>query len=593
MDRTVIADRWERTVQWLGRALGGRRGRALLALAVLALVGAVSWSVRLAVLPTRRAGEPVTLGEYGYPDVELHLVYPMRVAYRSDGEPPAVLTVYARALVPEAVQPIDLAFPLPDEALAFVDTAGLPAAGRLGVVPGYPDALPYNLLLSHADTQLQPSLLRGRAVRIVPAVQRDSGSLPLTGLAFRTVIESRMNHTLSAAVVWFSGWGVVLAVLALAAGILAGVWHRNSLLRRQAREQRLSALYTRLRDEIKVENWPVARDHVEQLRLIAPEYRDLDRLDTLISTAETAAWRRDQLYRSGLTAYQERDWPAAVQAFSTIEEETPYYRDVRFLRRTAALSADLRSRDRSLRLQAARELGIVADLVDMTPLLHALGDSSREVADAAEASFARIGVDAFDALIGGLTADRLAVRERSFRLLQGLGQSARDRLIQALHDLDPRVTSAVARLLGALGARDVLAASLVWIGAEHQPCVVEALLAENVAAVEPLVDTLLSAPEGREGVILNAIAALKGQADLTHYLEGRLKAAGNDVARERLQRAMRLTVRPFASLKLTAEELPFPTDEPHDPAALDAPPDTALANGRAARRRLWPARRDS
>ena len=405
----------ERIGHWVSRTrtwFGGSQGKIVLALALLIVIVAVSWSIRAAVAPSHRAGASVMLDGYGLPGIELSLIYPVRVPYRGGGEEPAVLTVYARATEAEAVQSLELVFPLPDATVAVVGTDGLPAPGRLAVVPGYPDALPYSLLIVHADTQLQPSLFTSRTVRITPLLRTDVGTVTVTELSFRTSVESRFVHALRSIVLWLAGWGLPVGVAVILVAALWRVWYNAGLHRRQAREQRLSALYTRLRDEIKVENWPAARERVEELRLVAPSYRDLDRLDTMISTAETSAWRREQLYNRGLEAYRQRDWPVAVQAFTAIEEETPYYRDVRFLRRTAALGADLRSRDRSLRVRAAQEMGEVADLLDMTPLLRALGDSSKEVADAAEASFARIGEGAFDALIEGLSADRLAVRER-------------------------------------------------------------------------------------------------------------------------------------------------------------------------------------
>lgn len=535
--------------------LGGRQGKVVLALVLLIVVVAASWSIRAAVAPSHRASAPVMLDEYGLPGIELSLVYPVRVPYRGVGVEPAVLTVYARATEPEAVQPLDLVFPLPDATVTIVGADGLPAPGRLAVVPGYPDALPYSLLIVHADTQMQPSLFASRTVRITPLLRTDVGTVTVTELSFRTGVESRFGHALRSIVVWLSGWGLPVGAAVILVAALWRAWYNAGLRRRRAREQRLSALYTRLLDEVKVENWPAARERVEELRLVAPAYRDLDRLDTMISTAETSAWRREQLYNSGLEAYRQRDWPAAVQAFAAIEEETPYYRDVRFLRRTAALGADLRSRDRSLRVRAATELGEVADLLDMTPLLRALGDSSKEVADAAEAAFARIGEGAFDTLIEGLSADRLAVRERSYRLLKGMGQDIRDRLLGALHSPDPRVTAPVARLLEGLGARDALARALLFTSPEHHQGIIDALLSEDMGAAEALVDALLAAPEGREDVILRAIAALRACVDIDRYLDSRLRSAPDQVARQRIQKALRVPAEPFVSIELTAEAL--------------------------------------
>jgi len=535
------------------RLAAGTPGKIVLGLTILVAFAAISWSIRAAVAPTRRAASLVDLEPFGLQGVEVRLVYPVRVPYHGAFDGDAVLTVYARAIDPEREGSFDLYFPLPDTTVSFVGEGGLPVAGRLSVEPGYPDALPYSLRMEHADTQLQPTLFGSRAVRITPLLRTGAGVVSVPELSFRTAVESRFGHTMRRIVFWLSGWGLPIGLVAVLAGTVGRVWYASGLRRRQSREQRLSSLYTRLRDEIKVENWPVARERAEELRLLSPSYRDLDRLDTMISTAETAQWRREQLYRSGVEAYRQRDWPAAVQAFAAIEEETPYYRDVRFLRRTAALSADLRSRDRSLRLKAAVEMGQVADLLDMSPLLRALGDASMEVADAAEAAFARIGVSSFDALIEGLTADRLAIRERCQRLLKGLGQGARDRLLTALHSPDPRVTGPVARLLGGLGARDALARALTFSAPEHHEGLIEALLMEEVAAAEPLVDTLLAAPEGTEGVIIRALSALRSRADIDHYLEARTRAAPDAGSRQRLQRALRAPAEPFQSLELTAE----------------------------------------
>jgi len=583
----------ERVSGWMDgirHAFQGRRGRIILALVVLVLIVAGSWSVRSAVAPGHRAGDPVRLDGYGFPGVELRLVYPVRVPYRGLEDTSAILTVYALAAEPGAAQPLELFFPLPDSTLAFVDAQGIPVPGRLTVIPGYPDALPYSLLLAHADTQLQPTLFSSRGVRIIPQIRTADGAVAIPELAFRTKVESRLNHTLRSIVLWLSAWGLPAGLVIIVVASLWRVWYGAVLRRRQAREQRLSALYTRLRDEIKVENWPVARERVEELRLLAPSYRDLDQLDTLISTAETGAWRREQLYNAGLDAYRRRDWAAAVQAFAAVEEETPYYRDVRFMRRTAALAADLHSRDRSLRLQAAIELGDVADLLDMTPLLRALGDSSKEVADAAEASFARVGPPAFDALIEGLTADRISIRERSYRLLQGMGQSVRDQLLNALHSPDPRITAPVARLLVGLGARQTLARALLTTGPEHHEGIIEALLSEDNAAAEPLVDALLEAPEGSEEVVIRAIAALRVRTDIDHYLEARLRAAPSSAARHRIQRAMRAPAEAFVGLQLATEDLDGEPAETIEEAGPQPEPPAAIP-ARPARRLLFGGRR--
>ncbi|MBC7317567.1 MAG: hypothetical protein H5T70_14185, partial [Chloroflexi bacterium] len=155
---------------------------------------------------------------------------------------------------------------------------------------------------------------------------------------------------------------VMTPYLLLGALFLAAVWlgQRLNAQRRLARERRLSGLYARLREQIRLERWADAREIIEQIRAEAPRYRDIERIDAVVSAAEGAGWRREQLYNTGLQAYKARNWPDAVHAFQAVEQEAPYYREVRFLRRTAALYADLQSRDRSLRLKAAQELGAVA-----------------------------------------------------------------------------------------------------------------------------------------------------------------------------------------------------------------------------------------
>ncbi|MGI6368949.1 MAG: HEAT repeat domain-containing protein [Anaerolineae bacterium] len=572
----------------LKRAFTGRRVRVALAIVLLVGVVAAAWAIRSAIAPSHRAGAPVSLEAYGYPAVELVLVYPVRVPYAGASAGGSLLTVYARAASADAVQPIELVFPLPDATLAIVDREGLPVAGRLSVLPGWPDALPYSLLLAHADTQMQPSLLSSRQVRVTPLLLGPSGSVALPELSFRTLVESRLGHALRSSVTWLAGWGLPVGTVVILVGALWRVWYNAGLRRRQAREQRLSALYTRLRDEVKVENWLAARQRAEELRLLAPAYRDLDRLDTLISTAETSTWRRDQLYGTGLEAYSQRDWPAAVQAFAAIEEETPYYRDVRFLRRTAALGADLASRDRSLRVAAATQLGEVADLLDMTPLLVALGDPSREVAEAAEASFARIGPSALDTLLQGLASDASAVRERSERLLKGMGQSVREDLLGALRSADPRITAPVARLVAALGARRELAQALLVTTPEHHPGLVEALLSEDMGAASALVDALLAAPEGQEGVILRALGSLKERVDVDRYLETRAREASRPEDKQRIQRALKGAAEPFSPVALTPQLLDVREGEPSQQAQPPGPMQSAPAAPPARpRRRLF------
>jgi hypothetical protein len=193
-------------------------------------------------------------------------------------------------------------------------------------------------------------------------------------------------------------------------------------------------------------------------------------------------------------------------------------------------------------------------------------------------------------LIDGLVSDRVSVRERSQRLLQGMGQSARDQLLNALHSPDARVTGPVARLLGGLGAREALARALLFTGSQHHQGIIEALVAEDMAAAEPLVDALLAAPEGREGVVIRAIAALRAQADIDRYLEARLRAAPDQAARQRIQRAMRAPAEPFVGLELTGEALEVRRPEPEFEQAAEVV-SNAPVPARPARRLLWGTRR--
>ena len=56
------------------RAFSGTRGKVVLGLAILVVFAVISWSIRAAVAPTRRAEQSIDLQAYGLPGVELRLV---------------------------------------------------------------------------------------------------------------------------------------------------------------------------------------------------------------------------------------------------------------------------------------------------------------------------------------------------------------------------------------------------------------------------------------------------------------------------------------------------------------------------------------
>jgi type II secretory pathway pseudopilin PulG len=426
----------------------------------------VAWFVRLADAPARQAGREVDLSALGGPAVTIQVVYPTRL---SVWEGPQPLTVWVRAADPAAALSLSLALDLPDRAAAYVDSEGNALAGRLAVTPGYPEAQPYTVWVQHNDTQYQSGLWRAYRLRVVPEVSSGDWSAVLADAAFEMRLENRWTHAYRRLALWISAVGLpylwLLAVAALA------VWVIGRLTRRQraARERELAGLYVELRQQVRLRQWPAARECIDRLRLLRANYRDVDQLDVIVSAAETATWRREQLYSAGVQAYRERRWPDAVRNFEEIEKETAYYRDVRFLRRTSALYADLASRDRSQRVAAACELGEVADLVDLVPLLEALGDRSDEVAAAAEGAFRRIGRDAFEVLLAGLRYDHEGLRQRACRLIKEMGQAVRGDLVQALRHDDPRITAAAAGLLMELGARQEVAEALLEVGKDHEP----------------------------------------------------------------------------------------------------------------------------
>lgn len=541
MNVRPLAGRLCRTLDWAGRH------RLAVGIVLLSLAGivALSWFVSLATSPARHAGAPVPLDAYGRPGVEVRVIHPTRLNVEDIGPRAPRLTLSAHALDPSATTPIEVVFPLPDDAVAFVNADGDHIPGRLRAIPGYPDALPHDLRLAHGNTQLQGGVILPYRVRIVPLLVSEEGSVPVPDLAFDVRLESVWGQSIRSFANGVARYGTPYVVLLILVAAATPAIRRTRYRRDLAREKRLAAAYGQLSEHVKLERWPEARQLIESIRALEPHYRDIDRIDTMVTSAEMAAWRREQLYQIGVEAYRARNWPSAVQAFGAIEEETPYYREVRFLRRTAALYADLGSRDRSRRIEAAQELGEIADLIDMTPLLHALGDRSEAVAEAAAEAFRRIGLDAFDVLLSGLAADDPSVRERCFHLIAGMGQSARPELLRALRSADPRLTAPVARLLASLGAREELADALLAAPEPHQVGIVEALASEGTAAGSALLGALLKAPPERQQTIINALGALKLRVELDRRIDEAIRSTRDHAERELLQRAQRAPAAPF------------------------------------------------
>jgi len=507
---------------------------------VLAIVG-----VRAGTAPQRQITQPFALSTVGGPEVLIQIMYPAYLTAGAALDKAMPITVIAKAQHEIAVAEILVALTRPDESVAFVDATGRHISGRVLIAPGYPDPAYADLLVVHGDVQTHSRLLGAVTVMVTPMVWVDDQPLVVPELQFPIKLESPSGALVRHGLRMLATAG--LPLLALVALIVLGSWGWRQYVRRRRlrREQRLSTVYLMLREHIKLDQWQDARKAIDQLRLEQSRYRDLDQLDTLVSAAETAGWRRDQLYQSGLQAYKRRDWPNAVQAFRTIETETPYHRDVRFLRRTAALYADLTSRDRSLRLAAARELGEVADLVDRVPLLDALGDRSAQVADAAETAFAQIGADGFDTLLQGLVHVSADVRRRSYGLIESMGQDVREQLLNALHSPDAALTGPVAMLLANLGAREELGSALLWAQPVHHQGIVKALCTEGLGSGAVLVQILLDAPEAKVDIILAALAALKMVEPVDRRLEDALRATRDPDCKRRLKRALGAGAEPF------------------------------------------------
>ncbi len=519
--------------------------------------------VQMAARPDRYASDEVALDSIGLPGITLQITHPTRLSPDTDRTNPRLMTIRARAEDSDSVVPLLLALPIPDRSLAFVDRAGNHVPDEIEITPGHPAAIPYDLWLSHEGAQVRGGPGTPHTIRIVPVIQHEGLQAQLPELAISIRLESsgrRALREMATALIRYLTPAFALALLIAATGVLLGRFQRSRLAEREAK---LAERYRQLSEHVRLEQWRAARACLDDIRLERPSYRDVERIDAIVSAAETAAWRRSQLYRTGVEAYRERDWPTAVNAFHTIEQETPYYRDVAFLRRTASLYADLRSRDRSRRIAAAAALGKIADLIDYGPLVEALGDRSDAVSQAAKEAFAEIGVQAFDALISALAHRSPAVVGGAYDLLRDMGHDVREDLLTALRSADPRITRPVASLLARLGAREELAQALLWSEPEHHEGIVVALQHEGIASTGALVTALCEAPPGRRQTVVNALAALKTSADIGRRLEEAARSTRSPKERMLIQRAVEAPPSPFVG---AAPAGPSPV-----PAELEAP----------------------
>jgi len=504
---------------------------ALLALGVL---------VRWLQPPGRYATGPVDLAPHGLPGITLQLTYPSRL---EPGPVPGVnqaVIVFAGAQTADDVQGLTLALALDTDAVYLADAEGRAVPARLDITPGYPDPVPHTLYLVHGNTQVRSGLLFSRRLQIRPILVLEDGTAQLPGLNMQVTMPSLLVTLLTGALI--SPDVRLLPYVAIVTAGVVGGWLAlyDAQRRRSVDERRLRELYSDLEKYVGLGQWSEAREVVERIEQIEPEYKDVPLLEHQIRSEEGSRQRREALFRSGVEAYRRGEWREAARVFAKVEADDPYYQDVHYMRRTAALYADLSSRDRSRRASAAQQLGEVGDLVCWDPLIDALGDPSPRVAEAAERAFQQIGPQALEVLLGCLRHPSEEVRARGFRLIKGYGRAARDGLLGALRSSDLELSAQVATLLHAVGGRSDLAEALLWADERHVPGIVAPLVGEGVAATSVLIDVLRRAPEERVGVVLGAIAALKAQTDISRPLEEALRAAHDDAERARVERAMRV-----------------------------------------------------
>jgi len=536
---------------------------------VIVLIGALLGGPKI----TRRAGPVLDLTPYGRPGVTLRLLYPETLSPSGQA---ALLTVIARAETPTASRPLRLALDSADDGIGFLDPDGWPVAGRLTLIPGYPEAAPYALRLAGTGSDLRGGWLTARRVPFRAYLLESSGAVPLVELGFQVAIPARVPSALrDLAADAAALWGPLLVVtLVVLAGWGAHRYQSRGRAEAEARQAReadsAAALWHRLQDELGAGRLQDARRSMEALRAIAPGYRGLALIDARLAEQELAALEREAATRRGLEAYARQDWRSAAAALATVEDGNTSPHDLAYYRRTAVLYADLTSRDRSRRVAAARALGEVGDLEVWGPLIAALGDSAEVVADAAEQALLRAGPACYGDLMAALRSGSPAVAGRAARVIRGYGQAMRDPLLEALRMPDATITPQVAGLLADLGGRRDLADALLWAPDTHLPSLAHALAGEGAAAAAPLIEVLAKAPPDRLGVVLAAIGAVKARADISRLLEDALRATRDQDGRERLERAIAVPAAPYSG----PVSVPRPSDA--------APGSSTPAEGRPA-----------
>jgi len=556
-------------------ALHAHRTELAIALGLFALLVLFAVFVRVGDAPLRRVGDDVDLASYGIEGVHLHMIYPTRLEPFSDGQIETV-TVMARADDAAWDRAISVVLPLSDDSVAYVDGEGMRVPGRLEITPGYPEALPHELRVLHARTQLRGGLLGRHMVSVEPRVLVDGTWVAVPELSFRLALEAPWLRTMRRVASFLAGAGLPALLILAAMLVVVLAWGRLRQRRRLAQEQQLAGRYRQLREHVRLSEWGQARSELEDIRTVDAGYRDLPQLELMVNAAESRSWRLEQLYEAGWAAYKRRDWPEAIHALRAVEDEAPYYRNVAFLQRTAALYADLASRDRSRRLAAAQTLGQVGDLLDMMPLLYALGDPSEQVAEAASDSIEAIGLGAVDTLLAGLSLDAPQVRQRSYNLLRSFGQEAKASLVGALRSSDPRVTASAAKLLANLGALEALVYALGVVSEPHQSGIAEALLSEGLATCRPMVNALLSCPPEKRDLYVRLLVALRHREPVDRHLEELLRSTREARHKVLLKRVLAGEPEPF-----TADMGSAPRSHP---PAIEATPGSAPATRRRLRR---------
>ena len=71
------------------------------------------------------------------------------------------------------------------------------------------------------------------------------------------------------------------------------------------------------------------------------------------------------------------------------------------------------------------------------------------------------------------------------------------------------------------------------------------MVSEGVSVCDALIETLIEAPVERRQIVLNALAALKGEADITSHLGRALRSIKDPEKKKLLQRALDLSPTSF------------------------------------------------